>query len=521
MKKFKKSVGLALLVTATSALASCNLFKKGGNSDSNAVQFWSSFGAAYTGALDEIVGKVSKATGVTIEHESKGGYPEIRREMISAVAAGDYPNIATGYPDHFVSYLSKNVLVPLDDLFTAEEKADFYEDYLEENIFYDNAGANSKKRLYGVPFNKSTELLGYNGVFVDYCASLAGNEDLATIPATWQEWGEDGGKGEKYQAIFRDLAVNKKTIYGKQDASGHASDFAETAGGDRELLLDFSQVDANQTLLMAWDSPENAFITLIKQWGARYTELPEDQAKLAANRRVGSVWFTEANEVKKVVECLKFFNKLYKKGIFGVPGHLGGSYATDAMANCRCMFSVCSSGGLSYNTTNWKHRFTVAPIPYYDDGTTVRKAVISQGANLCLTKRDGQEDAFKVLKALSSSEYQAEWCLQTGYFPSTKSVTNSAAYQAFLNSTSYENSTAVAYREGAKVNANIYTKASEGWNKFVDPAFEGSAILREKLTGVIKAACDLSSDASDDAFKNIIMQLKDVSDLKIPQISFK
>ena len=510
--KLRNSMGLALLAASTMAISGCF-----GKKDKGGIQLWSSFGAAYTGALDTIVNEVAKSTGVKIEHESKGGYPEIRREMISAIAAGDYPNIATGYPDHFVSYLAADVLSPLDDLFTQEEIDDYYPEYLEENRFYDNAGANAKLRLYGVPFNKSTELLGYNGVFVDYCAHL--NPALAVLPKTWQEWAV---KGLEYKAVLDDLVTNKRIVYGVQAENGKASDFSFVAEEGKKELLNFSQADPSQTLLMAWDSPENAFITLIKQWGARYTELPAEQASKPANRRVGNVWFTSSEDKPKVVELLKFLRGLHKNKIFGVPGHLGGSYASSAFEQCRVMFMVCSSGGLSYNTTNWAHRFSVAPIPYYDDGVNQRKFVISQGANLCMTNKEGTENAFKVIKALSSSEFQTKWCLETGYFPSSKSAANSEAYKAFLNGTSYENATAVAYREGSRVNSEYYTKESEGWNKFVDPAFVGSAILREKLTGIIKSACDLKDEQATDAkFASLVDELKDVADLQTPTVSFK
>ena len=276
-------MGIALLAASTMAVTGCF-----GKKDGASIQLWSSFGAAYTGALDNIVNQVAEATGIKIDHESKGGYPEIRREMISAIAAGDYPNIATGYPDHFVSYLAADVLTPLDDMFSQEEIADFYDEYLEENRFYDNGGTNAQQRLYGVPFNKSTELLGYNGVFVDYCASLPGKSHLATLPTTWQDWAV---KGIEYKDILMDLVNNNRVVYGVQAEDGKASNFSFTAEAGKKELLNFANADPNQTLLMAWDSPENAFITLIKLWGARYTELPADQAKKPANRRVGNVWF--------------------------------------------------------------------------------------------------------------------------------------------------------------------------------------------------------------------------------------
>jgi multiple sugar transport system substrate-binding protein len=512
MRKLTKSMGITLLSTAAMALTGC--FGAKDDADPNGkVQFWSSFGATYSGALDTIVSKISANTGLEIQHDHQGSYPEIRRNMISAIAVGDYPNIATGYPDHFVSYLAADILTPLDDLLTAAEKNDYYADYLTENIFYDNSGSGTQ-RLYGVPFNKSTELLGYNGVFVDYCATQ--ESSLATIPATWQEWEV---KGPAYKAILDVLVAGKNKVYGKQQADGTAYEFevgskTSSVPAGKKLLLDFSNADPNTTYLMSWDSTDNAFITLTRQWGAEYTNLPDTEAQKPANRRKGKVMFTSTENKAKVVKFLEFFHNMYENKLFATPGHLGSSYASGPFENCKVMFMICSSGGLSYNTTNWAHRFRVAPIPYYDDGASVGKYVISQGANLCLTnKAGGRDSAVQVLKKLSSSEFQTEWCLETGYFPSSQSVANSSAYQAFLNGTSYDSATAVAFREGAKVNSNVYLKASEAWNKFVDPAFVGSAILRETLATYIKKACDLK-DPTPAKYGSIVDDIKNDNELK-------
>ena len=501
--KLRNSMGIALLAAMT--LTGCF-----GNKGAGKVQFWSSFGATYSSGLDTIVGKIQNATGIEIEHDHKGSYPEIRRAMISAVAVGDYPNIATGYPDHFVSYLAADILTPLDDLLTDAEKNDYFEDYLIENRFYDN---NGQQKLYGVPFNKSTELLGYNGVFVDYCATR--DASLATLPATWQEW---ASKGPDYKAILMELAGGQKKVYGVQATDGTASQFEvldknAAAPSGKELLLDFSNADTNTTYLMSWDSTDNAFITLTRQWGAEYTNLPASEATQPANRRKGQVMFTSSANKSKVVDFLSFFHDMYAAKLFATPGHLGGSYASSAFENCKVMFMVCSSGGLSYNTTNWKHRFRVVPIPYFDDGANARKYVISQGANICLTDREeGKDNAVQVLKKLSSSEFQTEWCLETGYFPSSKSVANSQAYQTFLNSTSYDSGSAVAFREGARINSNIYLKSSENWVKFVDPAFEGSAILRETLATFIKKACDVT-DPTPAKYEAIVDSIKTDAEL--------
>ena len=497
MKKFKYSTGFAFLFMTATALTAC-----GNKKD---IRFWSSFGAAYSGAVDRIVEKVEKQTGVKIEHESKGSYPEIRKAMILGINDMDIPELAIGYPDHFVSYLGSNVLTPLDDLFTQDELNDYIPEYLEENYFYDNGGANAQRHLYGLPFNKSTELLGYNGVFVDYCATI--NPDLANVPATWGEWAT---KGPEYNAIFEQLLDGKVKLYGTQDANGHASGF-NTSGASGELLLDFSNADKAESYLMSWDATDNAFITLIKQWGARYTVLPESQMKNPVDERIGEAWFTSSTDLPYVRECLRFFNSLHKAKLFAVPKKLGGKYATDAFEQCKVMFMVCSSGGLSYNTTNWAHRFRVAPIPYKEAD---KKYVISQGANICLTSVGNTKKAVQVMKALTRGEIQTDWCLETGYFPGSYSSKNSDRYDEFIKSTDYSSGTKVAFREGAAINRDIYTKASEGWHNFVDPAFDGSAILREKLAGVLEAACNLSATATDAEYNKIFTDIKNNADLK-------
>jgi len=509
MKKLRNSIGLALLSVAATALAGCGTKEEAGT-----VHFWSSFGAAYSGAVERICAKASSATGVPIAHQSSGSYPQVRKDMILAIADASYPELAIGYPDHFVSYLENNTLLPLDERLSAEEKADYFEDYLTENRFYDNGGANAKERLYGIPFNKSTELLGYNGVFVDYCAQLEGYESyhLEQVPATWQEWAV---KGPKYREIFDKLITDKAQIRGVQNNEGHVTSF-----GSGEILLDFKNVDKAQTQLMAWDATDNAFITLIKQWGARYTELPVSQAKNPVYDRVGKAYFASSTDLPKVVQCLRFLNGLHKDKIFGVPKNLGAKYASDAFEQCRVMFMICSSGGLSYNTTNWKHRFRVAPIPYYDDGEVARKYVIAQGANICLTNKGETDNALKVMKALTTGDIQADFCLETGYFPGSKSAYNSQKYQNFLkDTTNYSSGATVAFREGAQVNANIYHGEGSTWNCFVDAAFIGSAILREKLEGVIASAIDIdeskygSETEIQNAYKKIFTDIKKVADI--------
>lgn len=558
MKKITSSIALSLLAVAGAALSSC-----GGNDkpigDVN-LSFWSSFGTAYTTALDGIVAqaaqKASDGVGksIVVDHKSQGSYDRVKKEMLSAVADGTYPNMVTGYPDHFADYLANDILFPLSELmenynekYDVDLLEDYYPKYMEENFALD-IDDEGNKVLSGLPFNKSTELMGYNGVFVDYCASLPEYKEfkLDEIPETWQEWAIKGPKYREILNTFCGDGVNDGLcLYGKQDYEGTASDFivakesGDTLDG-RKLLLDFSKVDAKSTRVISWDSTDNMFITLIKQWGAEYTRLLDSEKVKEPGDRIGDIMFYSKDNKPKVVECLKFFNKLNKQRIFGVPKEFNTSYSSTAFENNQVMFMLCSSGGLSYNTAKWENRFRVRPLPYYSQDGVDRKYVISQGANITLTDATTDfTESFEVMVAMTTGDLQATWCLQTGYYPCSKSATNTDKYQEFLTEAvpggkgfnkymeetgcteqealehAYSQPTRVAYREGSNINETYYMPEENNWNKFVDAAFSGSSVIRTVIKKVFeKVFVATPADAADSVYEQILKEAVEDPDIK-------
>lgn len=544
--KVKSTFGLALLAVASGALSSC-----GGGKGGAAIEFWSSFGSAYTTVLDGIVAetatKVSASAGTNVEisHLSQGSYDKVKERMMSAISDLSYPDLVTGYPDHFAEYSANKILHPLDDLVkTYDQKHgtnllnDYFPGYMTENyaIDCDDAG---QPVLSALPFNKSTELMGYNGVFVDYCATI--DPDLAIVPTTWQEWEV---KGPKYREILDGFVGNVKQeikgkcLYGIQDYEGTASNFevamyqGETYNG-KNLLLNFTEVDGELSRVIGWDSTDNMFITLVRQWGAQYTNLTTTELAKNAYNRVGDIMFYSNSNKPKVIECMKFFNKLNKAHIFSTPNEFQASYMSDAFKDNKVMFMLCSSGGLSYNTAKWTNRFRVAPLPYNADLGDAGKYVISQGADITLTDnaQGHYDEAFEAMVEMTTGDLQAEWCLQTGYYPCSQSATNSAKYQEFLKEAepegiqkymqetgctedeakahAYSVPTRVAYREGSKVNQEHYMNDSEHWTKFVDAAFKGSAVIRTLCKAVfedvfVQTNKDITTEECDAILYNII-----------------
>lgn len=545
MKNIKRTVMLPILSVGAIALTSCG--PKGKTGD---VTFWSSFGATYTNALDVVVKSVEESTNLSVTHVSQGSYDSIKDKLSSAINVWkQVPDIAMGYPDHFAEYLGNDALVSLDNYVTDELKADYIADYLEEDYFW-NQG---KKHLYGVPFNKSTEVLGYNGTFFSWCKSI--DNELQELPETWEDWAV---KGPKYQKHFDELlnfaptgskGVPGKVLFGKQANDGSTSGFkvrfrsdaSLNEDGDYQLptgeiaLLDyteFTEEAKKNTRLISWDATDNAFITLIKQWGAKYTELPESEYAKHPYDQQGNVVFGSKENLPKVVECLKFFNGLAKQRIFGIPAELNSQYSSDAFAQGKVMFMVCSSGGLSYNTKTWHSRFTVAPIPYHTGGP---KLVISQGANICMLDTGNEEASFKVMKALTTGDAQVEWCLNSGYYPCSYSASNDPRYLSFMEEgepakiTEYVNQynashsdkitydkrekevyskpSRVAYREGSKVNKDYYMDPTTGWKKFVDVGYYGSSGVRMAVKNVLKIVFkEVAADAANAAYEDVILK---------------
>ena len=126
------------------------------------ISFWTGFGTSISDKLKEIVADFSAKTGITVEYESKGGYPNLQTAINLSVTKKEFPNVAVGYPDHFAGYVNSNIQLRLDGLIKNDEKrksdkkdenghdadadgirlldySNFYKDYTKENESLENA----------------------------------------------------------------------------------------------------------------------------------------------------------------------------------------------------------------------------------------------------------------------------------------------------------------------------------------------------------------------------------------------
>lgn len=532
MKKSKLIATAFVGVLSAGALAGCG--KKGD------LMMWTGFGSSYSVALRDVLDQYTEATGVSVDHESQSGYPNLQNNINNSIATESFPNIANGYPDHFAGYISNDIQVPLDSYIEAYNEShadllaergisnildDFYPEYMTENqtLAYDDAG---KGITYGLPFNKSTEVLGYNNFFVQYAQSV---DPSLRVPKTWEEIQVDG---PKYRAIMDTLAQKHddesvtagKWLFGKldmreesvtglppgtlvqpgtfrvvdaqYDESGAEKDAKNYAQEGESLLISCAKVDMGYFRVFSWDSADNMFITIVRQWGGQYTKYDKDDIVY------GHGWarFYDDDVKAKTKEALEYFCDLYTDKTFGLPSDLSAtaSYSSDSFLVNQCIFTVCSSGGLSYNIKEgFGRRFRVAPIPYKDAD---HKYVISQGTNLAVFDQGGEDKiqkSFDLIIELCTGDYQSQWAVETGYYPAAKSaVVEGSPYYKLIHETQ-DTEVKLAYQESARVNEENYMKESEKWIKFVDPGFVGSSVIRNEV-GTLPGIVFLHGKASID-----------------------
>lgn len=449
---------------------------------------WTGFGSSYSTAVQSLIDRYTSISGVSIEHQSQGSYDKLQTNLNNSISTASYPNVANGYPDHFAGYIKSSIQLPLDDYIKAYDEAngtdllnDYYSEYMTENQTL-RYHADGTPYTMGLPFNKSTEVMGYNGYFMAYAQSI---DATIKVPETWSEWASEG---PKLLAVMENLYG--KYLYGKVDSEDEdkITDFVVTdtdtaPSADHELLLDCSKVTPEKFRLLCWDATDNMFITIVRQWGSTYTSYTAEDAQKYQH---GWAEFYSGENKEKTKAALQFFKDLYDAKVFGLAGDISDdSYSSTGFKNNQCMFTICSSGGLSYNISTT--RFRLAPIPYYSVDGVTRKYVISQGTNLALFDQgsdEAKQKSFDAMVSFTTGDLQAAWAVETGYYPSCKSATNNATYQALLN-TKQDNPTKRAYQESAKLNQDYYMAESENWVKFVDPGFVGSSYIRSEVETIM------------------------------------
>ena len=447
------------------------------------ISFWTGFGSSVNGVLEPLLERFTEKTGINVQYETKGGYSNLQTAINLAATTKEYANVAVGYPDHFAGYINQNIQLRLDGLIKNDHKRaagkdkynkdvdadgikvidykDFEDDFVKENETLEFKKDGSSY-IVGVPFDKSSEVMVSNSQFFDWAATQASLKDSIFIPKTWAE--------VKSVGVAVKNLFDTKNVYGKLLGSD-GNVYSELPKGVT-LVFDAKQVTADNFHLLSYDSTENLFITLVRQFGGNFTEVdPKETGK-------GYAVFADANNKDKTLAAMAMFRDLGKAGAIAIPASYNESlYCSTPFKNGQSLLNIGSTGGLS----NAVGSFTVHANPIPQNGASQAKFVIGQGTNLALFNKGTDKEkvaAWKLIVYLSQ-QVNGEFAAGTGYFPTCSYAMGSDEYQDYLEN-AYGGGELLA-QEASIINTVTYRNASAGWTRFTDPGFRGSSSIRTEV----------------------------------------
>ena len=155
--------------------------------------------------------------------------------------------------------------------------------------------------------------------------------------------------------------------------------------------------------------------------------------------------------------------------------------------------SIGSSAGATHQRPNkvdgaYPFDVGIATIPQVSQSN---KKVISQGPSVCIFKKDNAQEvvaSWLFVKYLTTStDFQAEFSMASGYVPVLKSVANNEAYKAFVEKADGGNYISA-------LSAKVCLEQESAY--YTSPAFNGSSTARDQV-GKLLAKCLTADDGGD------------------------
>ena len=390
---------------------------------------------------------------ITVNATQVGSYDDVRDQISTEITVGNQPNIAYCYPDHVALYNMAGVVATLDDLIESSEvvtRADGSTETLglteaQKADFIEGYWNEGKQfgdgLMYTLPWSKSTEVLYYNKTFFD-------NNGIK-VPTTWDEM--------------------------------------------EEVCAAIKAIDP-ASIPLGYDSEGNWFITMTEQLESPYTSALEPH-------------YLFDNETNR--EFVKRFRSWYQKGYLTTQT-LYGAYTSGlfvAENGTRSYMSIGSSAGATHQRPtkgadgNYPFEVGIATIPQVNPD---RPKVISQGPSVCIFNKSNPQEVIAswlfVKYMTTSTDFQAEFSMTSGYVPVLKSVADHPVYKEFV-------SKANGGDYISALSASVCLSQQEAY--YTSPAFNGSSTARSQVQNLL--ARSLSAQGNDDevidkAFKEAITE---------------
>lgn len=405
---------------------------------------------------------------VTVNNVIQTGmsYNQLKEAVIQGFSANNYPDMVQCYPDHVAEYIKYGKAVNLDSYinnetygWTSEDKSDIYDSFITEGQEYSTAGT------YSVPYCKSTEAMFYN-------ADILIGLDLSSIDSTINN-------GKKLSKAYLDDLTWEELFEKLCPAIVEYND----ALPDNKKIL---KSDQDYHAVFAYDSDDNLFITLAKQYGIGYTSVDTTTGK-------GKFDFGEGENKTKMETLLKKFAGYAEKGYIISKGSAGNNYTNTYFTKQNTLFSVGSTGGYKYqfDTTN-PMNVGVAKIPHAAGKT---QYTINQGPSLTILDHSSANQklaSWLLYKTITNTENSLDWALNSGYMGIRKS---NVADESYIEASEY-----TTKDEKTLDRLSAYNMAYSGRDDvlnslFVSPSFVGSSTARTQVGGIMTKV--LTSNAKD------------------------
>ncbi|MDC0801776.1 ABC transporter substrate-binding protein [Clostridium paraputrificum] len=231
--KFKRLLALGL-VFMSAAMVGCG---SKGNDTSSAdivteikepveITFWHAMNGDLEKSLTSLTEKfMAENPNIKVTLQNQSSYKDLQQKITATVASPkDLPTMTQAYPDWMFNPIKDNLVTDLTPYIENETlKFDNYEDILPS--FREAAKIDGK--IYGMPFNKSTEVLWYNKTLLDELGLKAPTtyDELAQVSKTIKEKKGIAGAGfdslNTYYTTF--LKTEGKTFDSSFDVTSEAS----------------------------------------------------------------------------------------------------------------------------------------------------------------------------------------------------------------------------------------------------------------------------------------------------------
>ena len=187
--KFKKFASLALAAVLTTGLMTGCGNSKDASSEEIVTEikepveitFWHAMNGDLEKTLQKLTDKfMEENKNITVTLQNQSSYPELQQKITATTASPkDLPTLTPAYPHWMINAMQDDLLVDLKPYIENETIGDKnYEDILEGF----RTASEIDGKIYGMPFNKSTEVIWYNKTLF---------EELGLkVPTTFEEFAE-------------------------------------------------------------------------------------------------------------------------------------------------------------------------------------------------------------------------------------------------------------------------------------------------------------------------------------------